>query len=158
LPTATFSNSEINFFKQFSADGGRIVFIGENVGFYGPNGIATENDFLSKMGAQMTNTGGLVDCGYHNLPASSIRTQHQVATGLTGLTMACASIVNPGPNDFAILYSVDGQSVIAGAAKVDVTPLSTSRVPPRRVLDRAPRASGAGAARTWPNIDPATGQ
>jgi uncharacterized protein YjdB len=127
-PTVAFSNAEINVMKQFSAEGGRIVFVGEHSGVYA-TGIPIENNFLSNMGAQMTNAGGAFDCAnpdYPILPASRLTTTHQVMTGLTQLTVACASEVVPGPNDFVLFRSVDGTRVLGGVAKIDVTPLQLS--------------------------------
>ncbi len=126
LPSVPFTVAEINNLKAFSADGGRIVFIGEHEGFYLAAGISTENTFFQNMGAQMTNSGGAFDCGtYIAEPASRLR-PHQVTTGLTQLTIACASEVIPGPNDYPFLYSLDGLHVLAAAAKVDVSPLTAA--------------------------------
>jgi hypothetical protein len=71
----------------------------------------------------MTNTGGSFDNGYVVEPASSLR-PHQVTTGLTDLTVAAASEVIPGPNDYPLLYDLTGLHVLAAVAKIDVTPLS----------------------------------
>ena len=119
LPIEQFTSAEIDVFKQFSADGGRIVFVGEHDGFYG-TGIPTENQFLIDMGAQMTNTGGAVDCGRITLPGSSLRQEHQIMEGLTDLDMGCASVIDPGPQDFALFYDTSNTLLLAGVAKVDV--------------------------------------
>ncbi len=120
MPVDTFTATEIEVLKQFSADGGRIVFIGEHEGFYG-TGIPTENQFLIDMGAQMTNTGGAVNCGRITLPGSSLRQEHQIMDGLTDLDMGCASVIDPGPQDFALFYDTSNTLLLAGVAKVDVT-------------------------------------
>lgn len=122
LPTIPYSVAEINAMKQFSAQGGRILFIGEYNSFYGQDGLDTENDFFVKMGAVMRNIGNQVDCGFQTVPLSNLR-PHQVTAGLTNLTMACASIVTLGPNDYPLYVSLNGQYVLAAVAKVDVTPL-----------------------------------
>lgn len=124
LPTIPYSNAEINAMKQFSAEGGRILFIGEYDSFYGAEGLATENDFFVKMGAVMRNQGQAIDCGINTVPQSNLR-PHQVTDGLTNLTMGCASVVVLGPNDYPLYVSLDGQYVLAAVAKVDVTPLPT---------------------------------
>lgn len=122
LPNTPYSDAEINVLKQFAGEGGRIVFIGEHGGFY-PTQIETvENPFLAKMGAQLTNTGATIDCGYNTLPQTSIR-PHQITEGLTNVTMACASQITLGPNDYALVYGSDGVSIIAAVARIDVTPL-----------------------------------
>jgi uncharacterized protein YjdB len=139
LPQMDFSVAEINNLKAFSAEGGRIVFVGEYAGFYG-GGIGIENAFFAAMGAQMTNSGGAYDCGYAVEPFSSIR-PHQVMTGVTQLTVACASEIIPGPNDYPFLYDATGTRVLAAAAKVDVTPLvvSSERRQARTIRRPAPR-------------------
>lgn len=124
-PRVQFTTAEINTLKQFASEGGRIVFIGEWAGYYTQTGIDVENAFLQMMGAQMTNTGGAVDCGYTYLPGSSIRS-HQVTTGVDDLTIACASVIVPGAQDFILYYNTGQSLVLAGVAKIDTTPLSTT--------------------------------
>lgn len=122
LPMTPYSTAEINSLKLFAGEGGRVVFVGEWDGFYGA-GIGVENDFLTKMGAVMRNSGGRVDCGRNVLPGSSLR-PHQVTTGLTQLTIACASVVVPGPNDYPLFYNRGGTLLLGAVAKVDLTPLT----------------------------------
>jgi hypothetical protein len=122
LPGSAYSDNEINILKQFAAEGGRIVFIGEHGGFYPTQIVQVENPFFQKMGAQLTNTGALIDCGYNTLPLASLR-PHQVTEGMANVTMGCASKITLGPNDYALVYGSDGQSIIAAVAKIDVTPL-----------------------------------
>ena len=144
LPRLAYSNEEINAMKAFSADGGRILYIGEYDTFLGTDGLATENDFFTKMGAVMRNAGSQIDCGYNVVPASNLR-PHQVTTAMTGLTMGCASEVILGPNDYPIYVSLDTKHVLAAVAKVDVTPLpptqSANRIPPSAQLNRRPSAA-----------------
>jgi len=99
-PRQTFTNAEINVFKKFASEGGRVVFVGEWQGYY--DAITLENDFLSKMGAVMTNTGQAVDCGYKTLPQASLR-PHQITQGMTDVTIACSSVLVPVPNDYPLL-------------------------------------------------------
>jgi len=151
-PTTAYSNAEINILKSFAGEGGRIVFIGEYAGFYTPAGIATENAFFASMGAQMTNTGGQFDCGQVVLGSASLR-PHQVTTGMTGITLACASQVIPGPNDYAFLYNSGNTIVLGAVAKIDLTPLPPdpiilSRSPSRTVVAPIdPAVPGSGVAR-----------
>jgi hypothetical protein len=127
LPTAFYTVPEFNAMKLFAGDGGRIVFIGEHSGFYG-GGFAAQNDFLTKMGAQMTNTGNAVDCGYNVQPFASLRA-HQITTGMTDVTMACSSTIVLGPNDFALYYDLSNTLVLSGVAKIDLLPLPAPPVP-----------------------------
>jgi hypothetical protein len=157
-PLVAYTTAEVNSFKQFAGQGGRIIFVGEYLGFYGQPGIDLENGLLGQLGAQLTNTGASIDCGYVVLPQASLR-PHQITTGMTDLTIACASYMNPGPNDFALFYDTGDTLVLGGAAKIDLTPLpappapirlnATSRtshgLAPRKPSPRAlgPRGDGA---------------
>jgi hypothetical protein len=141
LPRSAYTNAEINALKQFASEGGRIIFVGEHAGYYA-NGIPIENDFLVKMGAQMTNVGGEIDCGFNNLPASVLRV-HQVTTGMNGITIACASEVDPGPNDYALFYDRSNALVLGAVAKVDVSPL-----PALNMVATLPLSTRAGAPNT----------
>jgi hypothetical protein len=123
-PRTPYTNAEINALKAFASEGGRIVFIGEWDAYYGAQGIATQNDFLEKMGAVMRNTGGAVNCGYTTLPSGSLVAGHQVMTGLSSLRIACASVIEPGPQDFLLFYDTSVTQVLAGVARIDTTPIS----------------------------------
>jgi hypothetical protein len=131
LPTVFYSVPEINAMKAFSSQGGRIIFIGEHAGFYG-GGFAAQNDFLTNMGAQMTNVGDFIDCGYNTQPAASLR-MHQITTGMTDVTMACSSQIILGPNDFALYYDLSNSKVLSGVAKINTLPLPAPIVPAGRV-------------------------
>jgi hypothetical protein len=99
------------------------VFVGEYDSYYGADGIATENDFLSKMGSTMQNTGGYIDCGtFYSLPLSSVQ-PHQVTAGLTELWVGCSSMVQPGAGDYPLFYDTSGEFVLGAVAKLDLTPL-----------------------------------
>lgn len=138
IPVTPYTNAEINILKQFAAEGGRLIFVGEHAGYYGQNGINTENAFFASMGAQMTNQGGAYDCGHVDLPGGSLRT-HQITNGLTGLAIACASRVIPGPNDYPLFLDRTNTVVLAAVAKVDLTPLAVmAKAPPLGTLNRAP--------------------
>ncbi len=130
-PRETFTNGEIHVFKQFASEGGRVVFIGEWQGYY--DAITLENDFLSKMGAVMTNTGQAVDCGYNTLPQASLR-PHQITQGMTDVTIACSSVLVPGPNDYPLYYDSTNTKVLSAVATIDTTPLPLGLVQPARVI------------------------
>ncbi|WP_243028578.1 ABC transporter [Thermus albus] len=130
-PRETFTNGEINVLKQFASEGGRVVFIGEWQGYY--DAITLENDFLGKMGAVMTNTGQAVDCGYNTLPQASLR-PHQITQGMTNVTIACSSVLVPGPNDYPLYYDSTNTKVLSAVATIDVTPLPLGFVQPTKVI------------------------
>jgi hypothetical protein len=132
-PEVAYTLDEVNAFRKFASEGGRIVFLGEWGGYYGATGIDVENSFLVGMGAQMTNTGAEVDCGYTDLPASSLRPD-QVTTGMTGVRMACASVITPGPEDFPLWYDSTNTQLLAGVAAIQTAPLTALPDPPPATL------------------------
>jgi hypothetical protein len=95
LPTTSLAWNEINAIKSFSAEGGRVLFVGEYDSYYGTGGLSTENNFLSNMGAVMRNIAGSVDCGYTVIPGANIH-DHQITHGLTNITVACLSRLQLG--------------------------------------------------------------
>jgi hypothetical protein len=147
MPEVPYTINEINAFKQFAGEGGRIVFLGEWVGFYGTAGIALENQFLLDMGAVMTNLGDTIDCGYTTLPGTSLR-PHQITTGMTNVTMACSSQMILGPNDYALYYDSSNSLVLSAVATISLTPLSASSrqtLPPSAAaVVEATAATGSG--------------
>ncbi len=129
-PRETFTPPEINALKAFAEEGGRVVFIGEWQGYY--DAITLENDFLAKMGAVMTNTGQAVDCGYNTLPQASLR-PHQITQGMTNVTIACSSVLIPGPNDYPLYYDSTNTRVLSAVATIDTTPIPLNFVAPSRM-------------------------
>jgi hypothetical protein len=139
-PRIAYTRTDINGFKAFASEGGRIVFIGEHVGFYLQTGIDTENQFLADMGSQFTNVGDVLACIETILPPNIA--QHQTTAGMTSVTIACASEALPGPNDFPLFIESTGKAV-AGVAKISTVPLPA----PPGVVDAAaqpPRPASAG--------------
>ena len=123
VPRGSFGVSEINGLKTFASQGGRILFIGENGGYYS-YGLALEDAFLASMGALMTNTGA---CDAPGVIVNSV--PHQLTTGIAasgagGFYMNCVSHMNLGPNDFALMNY--GGVVVAAIAKIDYTPITLS--------------------------------
>ena len=141
-PTVAYTVAEINALKQFGAEGGRIIFVGEHNGFYG-TWIPIENQFLVDMGSAMVNIGEAVDCdvggGYLELPSASLRS-HQITQGMSAIRVGCSSVIQPGPNDFAFLFDSTNTKVLAGVAKIDFTPLPAGAPAPSARL----RAAGSG--------------
>ncbi|HEY5490263.1 MAG TPA: hypothetical protein VIK25_03625 [Gemmatimonadaceae bacterium] len=131
MPGTSFAVSEINGLKTFASQGGRILFIGENGGYYA-YGLPIENAFLTSIGALMTNTGS---CDAQGVIVNSVA--HQLTAGIAasgtgGFYMNCVSRINLGPNDFALMTTTNldyyvplpvGQSVavMAAIAKIDLT-------------------------------------
>lgn len=129
LPRIAYTVNEINALKDFANEGGRIVFVGEWNNFYGTVGLAVENQFLLNMGAVMRNVGNAVDClpftgaPYPILPFSSLR-PHPITRDMTGLAVACASVIELGPNDFPLFYDTSNRFVLGGVAQIDTNPIT----------------------------------
>jgi len=64
----------------------------------------------------------VIYCDILQLPSTSLR-PHQITTGMTDVTVACASVIVPGPNDYPLFYDSTNTKVLAGVAKIDVTPI-----------------------------------
>jgi hypothetical protein len=115
-PTNTFTVSEINGLKAYLAQGGRVLYIGENSGFQYT--LDAANALLSAMGATTTSTGA---CSFGTVNVFP----HQLTTGIANGTfeVACASIINPGAGDYVLMRDTGGNAV-AVVANVNTTPIS----------------------------------
>ncbi|MFN8651265.1 MAG: hypothetical protein U0133_05125 [Gemmatimonadales bacterium] len=151
MPLVQYSLSEINLFKRFAAEGGRIVFMGENGFFYGQAGLDLQNNFLLVMGSQMTNVGDVLDCRtndpfqYFKTPSKSLRS-NPLLSGVTSLRYVCASKIVPGPGDSPFLFDQANTSPIAAVTKIDVTPIIGSS-PPAASRGTGPVAGATGGGR-----------
>ncbi|MDX1623132.1 MAG: hypothetical protein R3199_04040 [Gemmatimonadota bacterium] len=130
IPTDPYTTAEINGLKEFASRDGRIVFVGEHSGFYGAAIGAVQNPFLEAMGSAARNEGGAFDCGFTVLPASSIvDPRHQITTGLTGLTIACASSMDPlGPNDHVLYRDTGDTENLSIVTTIDTSPITATGV------------------------------
>ncbi len=139
-PQRAYDTLEINTLKAFAAEGGRIIFLGEREPYYGQLNIdLVENRFFLEMGAQLTNVAADVAFGAPYVVHRAGIRSHQTTTGVDSLWFSAASIVVPGPNDFALVVDVLGQqAVLGGVAKIDLTPLP---VPPAAARRTAPTAA-----------------
>jgi hypothetical protein len=126
MPMFQYTVEEINSLKLFAAQGGRIIFLGEHEPYYG-SGIAIENQFLLNMGAVLQNTGGALDCGSYFQAPPNMDVIHPIMEGVGEISIACASVIEPGEGDFALFYDTTNTSVLGGVAKIDTTPISELR-------------------------------
>lgn len=136
IPGVPYPVSEVNAFKRFAAEGGRIIFVGENAGFYGCC-FALQNDLLEAFGATLRNSGGIFHAGYFQLPESSLR-PHQITGGVNTLTIAASSEIMLGPGDFALYFDATQTHVLSGVATIDTLPI------PEAATSRSMRSHGAG--------------
>ena len=118
-PMQSYSKLEIESLKAFAAEGGRILFIGENEEYYQASGIEVENNFLHSMGALMRNIGEAHYGGNTSFVVDSDN-QHQIVENVTSVQGNYVSLLELGPNDYPLLLSNNGQDVIAAVARVDI--------------------------------------
>ncbi len=116
MPATEIPANEVNALKQFAGEGGRLVVIGENGGFYG-SGIEIENKLLADLGSELENQG---DCAWG---PGVLESDHQLVSGMSTITIACASTMTPGPNDFVVVRAPDTGKVIVAVTRIDLTPL-----------------------------------
>ena len=141
-PTTPFSTNEINSLKQFAAEGGRIVFVGDDGSHYGAQ--AVENQLLAALGSPLRAINGDVACpGPLLLPESAIRSS-AITSGVMTLGVACSSTLAAGAGDIPILYDPSNAYVIGAVTHVDISGTSVPSLgirpaKTRRVLPRKPR-------------------
>lgn len=116
-PSGTFSIAEVNALKAFIAQGGRILYIGENSGFQYT--LTAANLLVGQMGGSTTSTGS---CAFGTTTANS----HPLTTGIavsgsTAFHVACASIMNTGTGDVVLMH-FSGNPVVV-IVKVNTIPL-----------------------------------
>ena len=154
LPRSSYGPVEINNLKQFVAEGGRVIFVGEHISFYGTTGFTAENKFFADMGAATTVTPAFIDCvssahpAYWVLSPPSLRATSLTA-GMSQVTMACSSTLTLGPADVALYYDDTNSEVLAAVSRVSITPMSTLSAstllaPAQRSNDWVPTADPAG--------------
>jgi hypothetical protein len=99
---------------------------------------------MTQLGGHLSNTSSAVNCGggAYLVGGANIR-PHEVTTGLTDLSVPCASGINLGPDDYALVYDDIGTTIIAAVAKIDVTliPLGSKSPVGGARLSKAPAAA-----------------
>lgn len=144
MPLVPYTALELNGLKRFVAQGGRIIFIGENVDYYSQTGIDVENALLAGLGGSMTNRGDFIDClldtglQFWVTPSRSLRA-HPLMNGVTDLRYACASEIRLGSNDKALFYDQTNKKVLGAVAAISLEPIDIPNfVRPRIVSPRTP--------------------
>ena len=136
-PNTYFTITELNSLKSFAAQGGRILFIGENPAYY--NNQALENTFIRAMGSPMTVVGDCAAPGEILTSVSHALTSGVAASGSGGFYSNCASYHTAhGAGDVALMKDAANR-IIVSVLKVNYTPLVPSLMAPIRAL-REPAA------------------
>jgi len=122
-PQVAYTLEEINTFKSFAAEGGRIIFVGEHADYYTyfGDGIALENEFLKNMGSKMSNAGNSIECGFRTLTSSSIL-EDPLTNNVTSLDYGCFSELELSPSDVPLFVGQNGSSVLGARTKISTEP------------------------------------
>lgn len=140
-PATTIAFSEINGLKSFAAQGGRILFVGENNGYYGYQSVETA--FLRAMGSSITIVPACAAWGEVVRSVAHPLTAGVSLTGAGGFYQICSSYhTGHGANDTPIMYDA-ANLVVGSVVKVNTTPLTPSLMAPLRAIravDAAPKA------------------
>lgn len=118
MPTVTFSRTEVNAMKQFAAEGGRLVFVGNQTAFYA-SGVATENGLMTQLGSALVNTNAVLLNGAYSTTVGT----HQLTSGVSGVWFNGCSYMTLGPNDFALMTDGAAGHVVMAVTKIDTTPI-----------------------------------
>jgi hypothetical protein len=147
MPLLEFTPAEVNGLKRFAAQGGRLIFIGENGDYYTQAGIDVENRLLQDLGSAMVNRGDLIDCFldlppnavYFTTPTRSLRT-HPLTTGVTDIRYLCASEIRLGRDDKPLFYDYANRKVLGAVAAISLEPLDL----PQDFVRQDPRHLSSG--------------
>jgi hypothetical protein len=130
MPLLQFTPAEVNGLKRFAAQGGRLIFIGENGDYYTQAGIDVENQLLRDLGSAMVNRGDLIDCfldlpagaTYFTTPTRSLRA-HPLTSGVTDIRYLCASEIRLGRDDKPLFYDQANRKVLGAVAAISLEAL-----------------------------------
>jgi hypothetical protein len=124
-PTVEFTTAEVNALKQFVTEGGRILFIGENAGFYGAAGMATMNNFFIRMGVSIRGISGTSHVGYQT---STNIVPHPLTAGVDALRWAGGGVLEVGPEADLMFYDMTGALLVGATEPIDPAPLTGHEV------------------------------
>jgi hypothetical protein len=117
MPTTPYSAAEAQTLKAFVTSGGRLVLVGDGAMPVYPMTKPVVNGLLQLLGSSLQHADPIECPGYKVMPATSIR-PHQITTGLTQLTLACASDFQLAPGDSGIVYDRTGVHPIVVRTRV----------------------------------------
>ncbi len=159
-PCQNFTTVEVNAIKQFAAQGGRVIIIGEWTDFYGTCRLV-ENQLLQNLGATLRSADNNLECDGQigSIPAAAIRT-HQITSGVSSLTALCASELQLGATDQSLILDRTNSRVLAATTAISTTPIAAGAdgAPGDVLLSRTAEVSGVappvGASRQGPAFRP----
>ena len=111
-PSLGFTTAQINGLRTFASEGGRILFIGENGGYYPYQSV--ENAFIFAMGSPMTSVGSCAAPGELVTSISHALTAGIATSGAGGFYMNCASYhTGHGTGDVALMKDASNRVVVS---------------------------------------------
>lgn len=124
LPRQDYTVDEINALKQFVAEGGRIVLVTEESGYYDETGRETMNRFLADMGSEARVRRGALDCGgYQDLPLTGWPL-HRLTAWSESARVNCTGALITGFLDFKLFRDASGREVTGASITVSTTPIA----------------------------------
>ena len=123
-PQVPFDATEINAYRRFAAEGGRVVLVADDTLSYGGAsglGLYSVGDLLGHLGTTLRPYPVDLDCPLAPGSGELRLTPHQITSGITNLFVSCGLGVTTGTNGFGLVGT--GPDYIAAVAKVDVTPI-----------------------------------
>jgi hypothetical protein len=123
LPREIYTVEEINTLKQYVAEGGRIVYIAEESGYYDAAGRATLDHFLADMGSAARTQVGAFDCGgYRDLPKMEYPL-HRLTEWPPTVRVRCTGALTTGFLDFNLFHDATNKVVTGASVAVDTLPI-----------------------------------
>lgn len=123
---------EINAFKSYLAEGGRIIYVADRAEYYGTSGRAALDQFLADMGSGAQSMDGGFDCGgYRDVPLGGLA-PHRLTDGVTSIRVRCTGALATDPRDFILFRNTDGTKVTGASVAVTTLPLAAHHSLPRR--------------------------
>ncbi|MEY4588987.1 MAG: hypothetical protein RL497_1063, partial [Pseudomonadota bacterium] len=115
-PRSIFTEAKVAALKQFAAEGGRLVFMGEGPAHYSAID-KVENNLFKQLGLQLKANSD--NAGFSGTLAVS-GVPHQLLVGVKTLEMNVPASLSLGPNDVPLVADEKGNVYIA-VARIDVT-------------------------------------
>jgi hypothetical protein len=123
LPREGFTVEEINVLKLFVAEGGRVVYVSEESGYYDAAGRATLDQFLADMGSTARSLVGAYDCGgYRDLPMRE-EVPHRMTAWMSTHQVQCTGALTTGFLDFNYFHDAAHRVVTGASVAVDTVPI-----------------------------------
>jgi hypothetical protein len=124
-PCQDFTLNEVNTIREFAAQGGRVVLLGEWTEIFGPC-RDIENRLLMNMGSSLRSIDAALECdGQTGAVKEPAIRSHQITEGVASVTAFCAAELELGTADQPILLDRNNTRVFAAATPISTSPLAS---------------------------------